>query len=330
MLPVSVCEARPATPGKWLAPYIADSAIVSCGVLNSRSCRYREVRATGCRSAPTAALAIALTTSTGYDPTAVSAESMTASVPSSTALATSNTSARVGIEFSIIDSIICVAVITIRSRFRVLEIKSFWMPISWASPTSMPRSPRATITPSQASIMSSSRALSATTSARSILAIIAALTSTSLSSSLASSISLTEATKETATKSGLIVSMLLMSALSLSVRAGAAIPPPSLFTPFLELNFPPTITVQLTVVSETLSTRRRILPSSKRRISSTTRLLGRSLYSMPTQELSPSSASLLRLRSNASPAVSMTEPSRNPAMRIFGPCRSASTPTYRL
>ena len=68
--------------------------------------------------------------------------------------------------------------------------------------------------------------------ARSILAMIAALTFTSLSRSLASSISLTEATKETATKSGWIDSIFLMSALSLSVNAGAAIPPPSLFTPF--------------------------------------------------------------------------------------------------
>ena len=57
-------------------------------------------------------LAIALTVSTGYLPTAVSADSMTASVPSSTALATSNTSARVGVGALIIDSIIWVAVIT--------------------------------------------------------------------------------------------------------------------------------------------------------------------------------------------------------------------------
>ena len=43
-------------------------------------------------------------------PLAVSAESITASVPSSTALATSDTSARVGTGLEIIDSIICVAV----------------------------------------------------------------------------------------------------------------------------------------------------------------------------------------------------------------------------
>ena len=99
--------------------------MASWGLENSLSARYREVRATGCCSAPNAASAIADTTSTGNAPTAVSAESITASVPSSTALATSNTSARVGIELLIIDSIICVAVMTIRSRFRVVEIKFF-------------------------------------------------------------------------------------------------------------------------------------------------------------------------------------------------------------
>jgi len=45
-------------------------------------------------------------------PVAVSAESMTADVPSSTAFATSLASARVGSACSIIDSSICVAVIT--------------------------------------------------------------------------------------------------------------------------------------------------------------------------------------------------------------------------
>ena len=67
-------------------------------------------------SAPSITSAIACTAFTGYLPAAVSADSITASVPSSTALATSLTSARVGIGFWIIDSIICVAVITTRLR----------------------------------------------------------------------------------------------------------------------------------------------------------------------------------------------------------------------
>ena len=56
--------------------------------------------------------AIASTMAMGSTPMAVSAESMTALVPSNTALATSVTSARVGVGAVIIDSSICVAVIT--------------------------------------------------------------------------------------------------------------------------------------------------------------------------------------------------------------------------
>ena len=63
-------------------------------------------------SAPTMICAIASTTFVGCLPEAVSADSITASVPSMTALATSDTSARVGMVLVIIDSIICVAVIT--------------------------------------------------------------------------------------------------------------------------------------------------------------------------------------------------------------------------
>ncbi|KAF0962562.1 hypothetical protein MLGJGCBP_04313 [Rhodococcus sp. T7] len=56
--------------------------------------------------------AIVRTVSITYFPTDVSPESITASAPSRTAFATSEASARVGREFSIIDSSICVATIT--------------------------------------------------------------------------------------------------------------------------------------------------------------------------------------------------------------------------
>lgn len=56
-------------------------------------------------------LFITFTTSTGYLPTLVSALSITASAWSSTALATSFTSARVGVLLVIVLSIICVATI---------------------------------------------------------------------------------------------------------------------------------------------------------------------------------------------------------------------------
>ncbi len=63
-------------------------------------------------SASQAILAIVDTASTGYFPFAVSPESMIASEPSNIALATSDTSALVGLGFLIIDSSIWVAVIT--------------------------------------------------------------------------------------------------------------------------------------------------------------------------------------------------------------------------
>ena len=69
-------------------------------------------------SAPSITSAMASTARAGYLPTADSPDSITASLPSSTAFATSDTSARVGTGLWIIDSIICVAVIVTRSRLR--------------------------------------------------------------------------------------------------------------------------------------------------------------------------------------------------------------------
>ncbi len=54
---------------------------------------------------------------------------MTASVPSITALATSETSARVGAGLLIIDSSICVAVMETRLRERARRINPFCRPV---------------------------------------------------------------------------------------------------------------------------------------------------------------------------------------------------------
>ena len=56
----------------------------------------------------------------------VSPDNMTASAPSMTALATSNTSARVGIMLLIMDCIIWVAVMAIRSMLLAILIRLFW------------------------------------------------------------------------------------------------------------------------------------------------------------------------------------------------------------
>merc|ERR1719183_1019331 len=63
-------------------------------------------------SASVHVLAMMVTAATGCSPLAVSPDSMTQSVPSRTALATSEHSARVGRGLTIMDSSICVAVMT--------------------------------------------------------------------------------------------------------------------------------------------------------------------------------------------------------------------------
>ncbi len=105
---------------RWLAVYITAMAIASSVPLNCPSVRWRvRLWVSWYFSAPSITCAIASTAFTGYRPAAVSADNITASVPSMTALATSLTSARVGTGLWIIDSIICVAVITTRFLPRV-------------------------------------------------------------------------------------------------------------------------------------------------------------------------------------------------------------------
>ena len=80
---------------------------------------------------------------------------MTAAVPSRIALATSEASARVGSGASIIDSSICVAVITGLPASRPRRMIRFWASGTSAAPISTPRSPRATISPSATATMAS-------------------------------------------------------------------------------------------------------------------------------------------------------------------------------
>src|SRR5690606_33280086 len=68
------------TPGKWLAAYIADSAMVSSRRLNTEPSRCCDRLLVGCFSAPRHTRAMACTAATGYIPEAVSADNITASV----------------------------------------------------------------------------------------------------------------------------------------------------------------------------------------------------------------------------------------------------------
>ena len=92
---------------------------------------------------------------TGNFPVAVSPLSITASTCSYTALATSVTSARVGMGLSIIDSSRWVATMTGLPATTQRRTMSRWAPGSISYSTSTPRSPRATMTPSAASMISS-------------------------------------------------------------------------------------------------------------------------------------------------------------------------------
>mmetsp|Transcript_37778 Transcript_37778/g.83164 ORF Transcript_37778/g.83164 Transcript_37778/m.83164 type:complete len:363 (+) Transcript_37778:918-2006(+) len=94
------------------------------------------------------------TAESGNLPLADSPESITASACSSTAFVTSATSARVGLGLCCIDSSICVATITGLPAAAHMRTISFCQVTTCSSGTSTPKSPRATITPSDASIMS--------------------------------------------------------------------------------------------------------------------------------------------------------------------------------
>ena len=109
------------------------------------------------RSVRTAIAAIISIAPTGCAPTAVSCESITASVPSRIALATSATSARVGREEVTIESSICVAVIDGRASEPASAISCFCTIGTCSIGSSMPRSPRATITQSATRRISSAR-----------------------------------------------------------------------------------------------------------------------------------------------------------------------------
>ena len=142
------------------------------------------------------------------------------------------------------------------------------MPISCGSPISTPKSPRATITPSAASISSCRLASLATTSARSILAIILASLPALVNASRTGSKSEPRQGKETATNSRLFSIMHCKSSKSFSVIASAAKPPPSRLIPLRELNGPACVTSQTTSVVLVLLTNKRIRPSSSSKISS--------------------------------------------------------------
>ena len=156
---------------------------------------------------------IIATASSGYWPEALSADSITASAPSNTAVATSETSARVGTGVVIINSSICVATTTGLPTLRAMLTMVFCKPGTRSTGISTPRSPRATMIASETAMISSSRRIAC---GFSILAMtLARLPQIRLTSTTSSG----RCTKESATQSMFSSSAASRSARSLSVIA---------------------------------------------------------------------------------------------------------------
>ena len=201
------------------------------------------------------------TASTGYLPAAVSPESMTASDPSSTAFATSVASARVGRGFSIIDSSIWVAVMTGLAASRHARIRCFCTMGTSCIGISMPRSPRATITPAVAARMAPK---SSTASGFSIFEITGMSLPAARIRRLMSSTSAPERTNESAIKSTSWSSPNARSSRSLSVSDGRADLSLGRLTPFRDRSGPPTMTSVWTSTPSTRVTTSSRWPSSRR------------------------------------------------------------------
>ncbi len=247
---------------------------------------------------------------------------MIALVPSRTAFATSEASARVGSGAWIIDSSICVAVITGFPRSRARRMIRFCSSGTSAAPISTPRSPRATMTASACWRMSSS---TATASAFSIFAITCAVEPEASIRVFSAWTSEAVRTKERATKSQPSSSANWRSSMSFFVSDGIGSGMPGRLTPLLELTVPGTITSQMARPRSTLPTRSLTAPSSIR-------------TSKPGWRTDPSTAGAIGRSPScavSSPAIVTSSPriryrgSESSPTRSLGPCRSAISATGR-
>ena len=191
---------------------------------------------------------------------AVSPESITASVPSSTALKTSLASARVGrLELSMLLSI-CVAVITgTRARWQA-AITCFWIAGTRATSISTPRSPRATITASETAMIASRFS---TACGFSILATIRAAMPRRSSSSRSAVTSAARRTKERPMYSTGWPAVQSRSSRSLGVRALTLSGASGRLIPCDDRSRPPSVTVRRAPPSAASTTVMATVPSAK-------------------------------------------------------------------
>mmetsp|Transcript_29613 Transcript_29613/g.78418 ORF Transcript_29613/g.78418 Transcript_29613/m.78418 type:complete len:568 (-) Transcript_29613:199-1902(-) len=277
-------------------------------------------------------------------PTAVSPLSITASQPSRTAFALSLHSARVGVGHEIMDSNICVATMTGLPYMCPAAIMSFCTKGTSSRFISTPRSPRATITPSDTCriISRSFTAEGFSTFAR-ILGLLPPASFTRARSSIMSSCFWT---KDMAIQSTSALHAKRMSFLSLGVIGDMFRITSGVLTPFLPLSVPPTSTLQsmkgghlvtsgLGLLSESSRisslpshtqpwriTRIRSFPSSRRKVLPGVRANRISGCGSFTRCRLPSSSFMSKRKvwpfSSSTPSAVANMPHR-----CFGPCMSA-------
>src|SRR6266849_4366499 len=246
---------------------------------------------------------------------------MTASTTSKTAVATSEASARVGVGALIIDSSIWVATIT-----GLPATRQAWMTCRCTVGTSSggistPRSPRATISASESSMISSSRRIAAGFSS---LTMIQAALPISLRASATSS---GRCTKESAIQSAPCSSAKERSARSFSVIAEIGSTTFGTLTPLWSDSMPPT---RISVSAQSpphLVTRRRSLPSSSKSSVPGSIAANTSGWRKGARTALPGLGS--RSKRKRWPVTSSARPLTKLPTRSLGPCISARMPIGR-
>ncbi|OQB00311.1 MAG: hypothetical protein BWY25_01835 [Chloroflexi bacterium ADurb.Bin222] len=231
------------------------------------------------------------------------------------ALATSLTSARVGVGCSTIDSSICVAVMVNFPLRRARRMMDFWMRGTFSSSISTPRSPRATMTPSAASRMES---MFSHAWGFSILA----TTATGLAPIRSRSARTSSAvrTKESAIIATSCSSAKARSPRSFSVSEGRLRGTPGRLMPLRSPTRPPVRTCVRTLVASLAMASSTTAPSAI-----STRSPGRTSRAKPSYVVDaraqlPVTCSVVMV--NSSPARRTQPPPVNSPSRILGPCRS--------
>mmetsp|Transcript_29468 Transcript_29468/g.57724 ORF Transcript_29468/g.57724 Transcript_29468/m.57724 type:complete len:221 (+) Transcript_29468:1075-1737(+) len=212
-------------------------------------------------------------------------------------------------------SSIWVATITGLATLRHLRTRRFWIGGTALTGNSTPRSPRATIMPSEAARISSK---ASTAAGFSILDRIAARP---CESSRASATSSARWTKDRASQSTPRPQTNSRSSRSFSDSAASGRTTSGTFTPLRLEIVPPVVTTQLAKSEPQLSTFRRILPSFTNRFAPSSNAAKISGCGKHTRFTSPSVGS--RSSRNLAPSTNSSSPLANTPTRSLGPWRSA-------